>query len=357
MTALASKLTPEIDPQGPGRGNLTAEQTMRVNALLDWVNKEKETNKKFSEATLCRAAALSQQIWAPLKQGKYTQPNRIEKHLTKLELARRTLETAGILTAPEVPSVAADTSERIENSMIKDLRSSVDTCLKLAGLGSEDKLTFLAAPTGRGKTFSSRVLVQEFTGYACNAQRDWKSSNKCMMQDLATILGIPWTDRDPVYKISRAIKGHFKTPKVLILNELGPHTFNASMVVWVREMLNETAAVIVLCAVPELLDILERTMRDELDQVRRRGRFVRSAPITAEEVQWFMRKMRQTTIDNTAAEMIATAANEFGGYCCVKFVGARLKHDLQTPESGAAALADYSNSREVKKSQPRSRGR
>ncbi len=323
------------------RGNLTADQQARLDALITWVAEQRKTNPKMSEAALCRSAHISQPLWSVLKQGKYTQPSQNTAHIEKLERARKTIETA---QAAEPVKTAAE-AVFLETETYRLVRASVEASLQLAETGSELKLTMLAAPSRHGKTTISKKLEKEFTGLACNALRDWKMSHRCMMEDIAKKLGIAVKKSMRSYEIGRAIRAYFSTPKLLILNELGPHTVSGGMIAWIRELLNDTKAVILLCAVPELLDVLAASMKDELEQVECRGRLIRSKPITQGDVQWFFVR-GQGPISPDACARIAAAANEFGGFSMVSTL-AKLDVRLDLPDVAAKAASDWRAGRHI----------
>lgn len=356
-------MPPEADTEA--RGNLTAAETARVDVILDWLKAEGMT-----EAAFCKASNMKQAMWSALKQGKYTQARMNDQHIARLEQSMKTLRAAKM---PEDVGPVKGDFKAGENLLLTPalemLFSSVKMSLRMAAQGSENKLTMYVQKAGAGKTTASNALVQEFTGLACNAKIDWRLSRKCMMEDIARGLGLPLdvavrspgVPLDPAargtgqplkkrpmktYELSRSIMEYFSTPKLLVLNELGPHTVSGSMVAWLRELLNDTRAVIVLCAVPELLDTLAATMRDELDQVEQRGRLIRGGDITAEQVQWFMVRTRGAEIAAEAAEVIAAEASGYGCFRAVKTIAA-LKTPLETIEQARAAYSAYRSNRHI----------
>ena len=212
---------------------------------------------------------------------------------------------------------------------------AVDASLKLAAKGSEHKLTILSAPSRHGKTFISQLLVQRFSGVALNALTDWKTSRRAMLEDVAKRLGLTVKKSARSYEISRQIREAFKTPKLLIFTELGKHTVGPAFIVWIRELLNESRAVVILCAVPELLEELASAMKDELEQVENRGRLIRSHPIGPDAVQWFFARSRHGNIPTEAAQALATGANQYGGFTLLRSAAA-----LKTPPADAEAASE-----------------
>ena len=336
MSFIAQSSSSETDlPPLKLRGNLTADQQRRVDRIIAWIDERRVKPHNMSDAKLCRAAGVTQTLWSVLKNGKYSQAAQNETHILKMERAIATLTVAN--SAPvEAPTAA----EYLETSTLQTVRRSVETSLKLAAQQSEHKLTILSGRTGAGKTFISGLLVKQFAGITCNALTDWKRSPRAMLEDLAAKLGISTTKAMRSAEISRAIRKSFSEPKLLVINELSRHTVNSGFIAFIREMLNETSACVVLCVVPDALAYFAQEMRDELDQSTRRGRIYHAAPITAEDVQWFMERGKQGAVPESVAEVIATAANSFGLFSLLKTL-AGLPTALKTPEAAQAAVQRY----------------
>jgi len=345
MTFAAHSMPPENDLAEPLRGNLTREQQTRVDLILAWVANQKAKDPAFTVAKLCRAANVTHPLWSSLAAGKYAIPGTIDKHLDKMERAMNTQ------TVARSGNAAAELSDAdfCPTAMWGELEQSVSLAIQLAHQGSEHKLNICVAPAGAGKTTASRRLAKLHTGLEVNASTDWQSSRRCMLYDIAHKLGLRPSPKDSSPVLSRAIREHFSSPKLLLINELGPHTMNSAMVTWWRELLNETQAVLTLCVVPESLTFLARRMGDELEQLEQRGRLIKATAVTVEDVQWFMRAQRKTEIATEAAAALAEAATEYGWLRMIKTVAALPTRiaPLHTARDAQAAAAIYRDNRHI----------
>jgi hypothetical protein len=323
----------------PLRGNLTADQQRRIDHLVAWCQAS-----GTSEAALCKASHTQQPLWSSLKKGNYP-ASTTEKHLQKLERGQATLLTAR-------KEAAHVSTELLDTPTWAKLRDSVETSLGLAARGSEHKLTLFIAPSRHGKTTSSKRLVTLYTGLAVNARTYWRGSKRALLEDLCKLLKLSHPARASQAKLTELIHRHFATPKLLILNELGPSTVSPWMVAWLRELLNETKVVLVMCGVPELLGYLASRMKDELEQLELRGRIVRWEPIDSAQVQWFFHRAGRT-LDEPTAQALAEQANDYGGYSFVETVAA-LKSAPTTPDAARAVAQAFRTMRHIE-AQPRRR--
>lgn len=175
-----------------------------------------------------------------------------------------------------------------------------------------ERLVVGLAETGAGKTRLGRQIKIENDGIFVEASEPWRTSYFAALFDVGLALGI--SERDLGNSAASAQREVIKKLKanrrVLIIDEgeyFGPAATNL-----VKLLLNQTATVIVIFAIPELYARWQKSAWVESAQTSRRSEaIIEATPVFPEDVA-LLAKSHGIALEKGAAGVIAKAANEFG---------------------------------------------
>lgn len=203
--------------------------------------------------------------------------------------------------------------------------------------GTQNRVLFYLAETGGGKTQLCREVTAANGGVLIEAKESWRHSYFNAACDVANALqkaaNITPTDFRSAAKAEAEILTRLRARKMVVAIDegeyFGPHSLNL-----IKLVANQTPAVVLIAAIPELWKRVQKEAWVESLQIVRRTELRSSMGlIHAADVQQFMDSY-EVYLNGTSAEScaaIARAANQFGKYDLIVRVALRLS--VEKPET------------------------
>jgi hypothetical protein len=216
---------------------------------------------------------------------------------------------------------------------------------------NQNRLVMYLAPSGGGKTTLARETAARHGGIVVEGRESWRGTygksngynNACL--DICRAIGVTETDIDRNPRLAEAALIKFLKARkiVLVIDEgeyFGPQTLNL-----IKLILNQTPTIVLLLAIPELWDRVQKKGYVEAQQIMRRTDHVeRLEHIHPPEVERFL-TATGVNLNGSAkrsSEIVAKHANEFGRFDLIKRVAQRLNdgeaHTADEVETTAMAV-------------------
>ncbi|NCC52814.1 MAG: hypothetical protein EOM20_16585 [Spartobacteria bacterium] len=308
-------------PKAQNIQQLNADEQAIVAALQEKRDELGLTDAAFHRRYLPRAYST----WHRIQHDGYA--GNTSKAIKEYEQALRTLENIRAF-APKIES-----DEPFY--MMPVFESVVEAVNRAHARTDENRLVVFLAPTGGGKDAMCRHLAKTHNAKIVEGRESWRKSYYAGCADVCNALHVkgPWrSTREVEFDMLAKINGHNHTIVANEGNSFGPQTFNMFKLI-----LNQTSAVVVVCAIPGIFDRMRLKSWYESTQFLRRAVAVISAPeIDPENVRPFMAELNFGDDRDICAELITIAANTFGRFNMVK----RIIENLRDEHS-------YANGRKV----------
>ena len=135
-----------------------------------------------------------------------------------------------------------------------------------------NRLVTLLSPTGGGKTWVLRTIVETYPerSFVVEATESWRGSYFAALRSIGLAAGVSETNLGGVKAAEESLIAHLNREQPIVCIDeahyLGPRTLNL-----VKLILNATPCVVVMAAIPTLWDMMQRGNSLESDQVRNRA--------------------------------------------------------------------------------------
>jgi hypothetical protein len=292
--------------------HLNADEHAVVSALQEKRDELGLTDAAFHRRYLPRAYST----WHRVQHDCYT--GNTSAVIKAYEQALQTFENIRVFA----PSIESDEPFY----MMPVFESVVEAVNRAHARTDENRLVVFLAPTGGGKDAMCRHLAQTHNAKIVEGRESWRKSYFASCTDVCNALGLkgPWrSSREVEFDMLAKLNGHNYTIVANEGNSFGPHTFNMFKLI-----LNQTSAVVVVCAIPGLFNRMRLKSWHESDQFIRRAVAVISAPeIDPENVLPFMDQLNFGNCRDICAELITVAANTFGRFNMVKRIIENLRDE------------------------------
>lgn len=280
-----------------------------VKALAAHQARVSETDVGFAR----RYLGLSASTWGLIKNGKYAamvkDPDKI---LEACEAALRVLDDA-----QDRSQFAGESARILQFDHVAATLAAVKGCYGKP----QNRFVVFLAPTGGGKTTVSRAIQENYLSAAIRveASESWRKSYFAAAVTIARAAG--YTESYPVTqgpaKVEADLMSIFGVEgRVLVIDEghyCGPAALNL-----LKFLLNRTTCRIVLVAIPELWERMEKAAYKEVEQLRRRtAAKIILATLTPADVKKFLTARLPGFADlgdetKEVVNLCCTAANKFG---------------------------------------------
>lgn len=237
--------------------NIDTRNHPAVKALITHQERIEETDAVFARRyIMCSASS-----WSLIKSGQYTADP--TKMLDRCETALRMLNDQ----SERSESTNTAKGKIIDFPHVKATIAAVKKCYD----EPQNRLVFVLAPSGGGKTTIARRLSEQYRGasVAIEATESWRGSYFYALAAVAEAIGIPEASIDPRRLENAVFDELTRSPRILVIDEghyLGPAALNLQ-----KAILNKTDARIVLLAIPKLWEDMAKKAYEEVLQLRRRA--------------------------------------------------------------------------------------
>lgn len=293
-----------------------------VKALAAHQARLRETDVAFAR----RYLRLSPSTWGLIKSGNYAD---MVKDLTG---TIETLEAALRVLADQLDrsTLAGDSAKILRFAHVRAALTAVRECYGQP----QNRFVVFLAPTGGGKTTLARALGEEYMSAVVRveATEAWRKSYFASGAAIARGAGLPaqYAATQGPAKMEADLLDLFSTEgRILVVDEghyCGPAALNL-----LKFLLNRTTCRVVLLAIPELWQRMEKGAFKEVEQLRRRtAAKVVLGTITLEEAAEFLTARLPGFSDLNGqrphiTELCCDAANKFGMWdtldrICAEFV-------------------------------------
>ena len=187
------------------------------------------------------------------------------------------------------------------------------------GCFSEDqnRLVVYLSPSGGGKTTLARKLSDTYPGAAVTieATESWRNSYFNSLEAVAEALGLKKVNQTRGLECS-VIEHLRATTRVIVVDEA--HYCGVEALNMLKMLLNKTGARIVVCAIPELWQRMEKSAYQEVLQLRRRtAAKIIVIEVSRADARAFLNARIPDfssigTAEKDAIALVVTAANRFG---------------------------------------------
>lgn len=208
---------------------------------------------------------ISSSTWSLIKSGKYADMVQdIEPTLLKCAASLAILDDEA-----ERLTLRSDSTKILRFVHVQAALNAVTGCLGQP----QNRLVVFLAPTGGGKTTLTRALTEKYKANHVHAEATeaWRKSYFAAGVNLCRAIG--YTEQYPVTqgatKVEADLQNFFSVQgRILSIDEghyCGPAALNL-----IKFILNRTTARVVLLAIPELWERMEKAAYKEVEQLRRR---------------------------------------------------------------------------------------
>lgn len=251
--------------------------------------------------------------WMRIREGTYAAADpsaaliKLETNLRNIRLERaKASKLTGGAAFVRIPW-----QEAVKNAVTLAKLKPTEDCERLVvGLGE----------TGAGKTALGRQLKIEHDGVLVEASEPWRTSYFAALFDIGLELGISEADLgNSAATAQRAVLKKLKVNRRVLVIDEGEY-FGPAVTNLVKLLLNKTATVIVILAIPALYTRWQKSAWVESAQTSRRSEAVVMADAVFPDDVIAVAKTMKLDLDKAGAGQIAKAANEFGRLSLVKRV-------------------------------------
>ena len=283
-----------------------------------------ESDKSFAEGKL----SVSQTVWYRIRLGKYMADDH-SRVLRKL-----TSDLSGIIDSAQI-SGGIKRKRIIPLSFVTEARDA----LNMAFAEERNRIVIVLADTGGGKTTIAKSIERDFSSRSAmvEATETWRKSYLAGIQDISRACGIE-EPRNNMRIAQNDLIDHLKIkPRIIIIDE--GNYFGAACLNLVKSIVNQTASIVVILAMPVLWKTITKNSNQEARQLRNRAAAILEFNrVKSQDVRSAMEAAvpNWSSLNGSAAaavHAVTEAANSFGLWNTVFSVA-----DFITQEAGHGTL-------------------
>lgn len=302
---------PQTEEQMSTETKLTKEHQAVVDRLIELQQQLAKSDKIFCRDHL----SYTDSTWNKIRNGQYwAAVKRPDDVLVQLTRDLRVLER-------EVAIASRFQGDRKfhEFDEFAAVLKSIRRC-RAKGMHDPDRLVVFLADTGGGKSALCARILGQFNAVVVEAREAWKKSYFNCVKDVAAALNLDIGGINMAATIEDMIaETLLKKRMVLAIDEaefFGPQALN-----FIKQLLNRTPTVIVLCAIPSAFDKWNQWYKHEAAQLRRRTHImIRQDRIQPKEAEVFLENLGLNGHRKEAGVLLAKAANNFGRFDIIQRV-------------------------------------
>lgn len=197
--------------------------------------------------------------------------------------------------------------------------AALDAIEEASNRGDEIRLVVYLAPFGAGKSALGRHLKRKRNAVIVPVFNTWRSSYSAGLRGIGALSGVTGKFKSLEEHRNAVFCELRDNPRLLYFddaNTLGPQTLNL-----IRDILNHTPCIVVVAAIPELMDQLCKKSFWESGQTFSRAvAIIPAEHIKVDDVAHFLAPFKLNGVLKPACSAIKDAANEFGHFRFVRRV-------------------------------------
>jgi len=283
-----------------------------------------QLERQLPDGDFCRTVKfdMSGSSWGKIKKGTFSGNASRALNSVKKSLAGASAE---------------GTIEAAEGTIIFDHILDAVSSVEIARRASDEhRLVIICGTYGSGKSTTARHLIRAFGGQLIHAKPSWTRSYLECLTEIAKGLGLTSVFRS-AGSAERAILAELAhAPRLIVIDEA--NHFNASGLNFLKTILNETKAAIVLCTLPNHLNLIAAVHREESRQlVRRAVAIIHIGAVTSVEVSAIRDHLYSEIPKSISLAPVVSFSNRFHRMDTVNRILREI--DPDEPECVQAAIA------------------
>lgn len=263
---------------------------------------------------------LSGPAWNQLVNGAYPVPS-TDRGQSQMVLKLRALVQRGenMLNERQTAQAPAELV-LLERPELRRVEQALDEAKRRLACGIEERLVTIVGPTRAGKTCLLRMLKErQRIDWTFRALPSTKVRYRKFLEGMAKAIGLRDLSSKDVTDLEEAVLAKFSSvPCVLAIEEL--QRFSRRALEFLKCVLNETQASLVLCLKPAEWKAMRRTLNEDMQQFLGRNIATIRLQVTAEMVAEVAKAHWADGADAQLCRQIASEAEKGGGMSAVRVI-------------------------------------